>query len=199
MKEKKMKIVAAFALEDEVVPIVWPGADVKTIVTGIGKVQAAISVAKAILCERPQLVMNVGTAGTLDHQVGDILVCTRFIDRDLKGISIQGIVSELDTSNAVSLRFPSVISGMEEKVEQRIVSTGDNFVTTESPHDGDVVDMEAFAEAMACVEAEGVQFFSVKYVTDIIGQNSVNAWKEKLAAAREGLDTYFRKYLQERS
>ena len=34
-------------------------------------------------------------------------------------------------------------------------------------------------------------FISVKYVTDIIGQNSVKHWEDKLADARQGLSHYF--------
>ena len=58
--------------------------------------------------------------------------------------------------------------------------------------EGDVVDMEAYAEAQVCNEL-GIPFLSVKYVTDIIGQNSVKHWEDKLADARRGLSAYFEK------
>jgi adenosylhomocysteine nucleosidase len=31
----------------------------------------------------------------------------------------------------------------------------------------------------------------VKYVTDVIGQNSVKHWEDKLAEARQGLSNFF--------
>lgn len=62
---------------------------------------------------------------------------------------------------------------------------------TELTHvSGDVVDMEAYAQAFVCRSKE-IPFISVKYVTDIIGQNSVKHWEDKLADARQGLSHYF--------
>ena len=55
---------------------------------------------------------------------------------------------------------------------------------------GDVVDMEAFAQAFVC-RAKNVPFIAVKYVTDIIGQNSVKHWEDKLADARMGVGQFF--------
>ena len=54
--------------------------------------------------------------------------------------------------------------------------------------------MEAFAQQQVCQE-EHVPFVSVKYVTDIIGQNSVKVWADKLADARSALTGYFKRYL----
>ncbi|KAA3981204.1 nucleosidase, partial [Bacteroides ovatus] len=51
-------------------------------------------------------------------------------------------------------------------------------------------DMEAYAQAFVCRSKE-IPFISVKYVTDIIGQNSVKHWEDKLADARQGLSHYF--------
>ena len=55
---------------------------------------------------------------------------------------------------------------------------------------GDVIDMEAFAQAQVCKEMN-VNFISVKYITDIIGQNSGEIWLDKLRDAREALKEFF--------
>ena len=52
--------------------------------------------------------------------------------------------------------------------------------------------MESYAEADVCREM-GVPFFAVKYVTDIVGQNSSQEWFAKLADARDGLTKFFNK------
>ena len=52
------------------------------------------------------------------------------------------------------------------------------------------MDMEAYAQAFVCRELN-VPFLSVKYVTDIIGQNSVQHWEDKLSDARLGLSAWF--------
>ena len=71
-----------------------------------------------------------------------------------------------------------------------ICNTGDTFLTELLDVKGDVVDMEAFAQAFVC-RAKNVPFIAVKYVTDIIGQNSVKHWEDKLADARKGLGEFF--------
>ena len=74
--------------------------------------------------------------------------------------------------------------------EAGICNTGDGFLTDASQIAGDVIDMEAFAQAFVCRSKE-IPFISVKYVTDIIGHNSVKHWEDKLADARQGLSHYF--------
>ena len=50
--------------------------------------------------------------------------------------------------------------------------------------------MEAYAQAWVC-RTKNTPFIAVKYVTDIIGQNSVKHWEDKLADARKGLGAVF--------
>ena len=50
--------------------------------------------------------------------------------------------------------------------------------------------MEAYAEAEVC-KSMNIPFVSVKYVTDVIGQNSVEDWASKLSDARTGLRRFF--------
>ena len=50
--------------------------------------------------------------------------------------------------------------------------------------------MEAFAEALVCKKMN-LSFVSVKYVTDIVGKNSLKAWEDKLSDARKGLQRFF--------
>ena len=54
--------------------------------------------------------------------------------------------------------------------------------------------MEAFAQAMVCNE-EHVPFMAVKYITDKIGENSVKIWNDKLADARNALESYTNRYI----
>ena len=55
---------------------------------------------------------------------------------------------------------------------------------------GDVIDMEAFAEALVCKKMN-IPFVSVKYITDVVGKNSLKAWEDKLSDARKGLQRFF--------
>ena len=70
-----------------------------------------------------------------------------------------------------------------------ICNTGDRFVT-EVMAQADVVDMENFAVAAVC-HREGIPLLSVKYITDRIGENSVQDWADQLHEANLGLQAFF--------
>src|SRR5665647_892730 len=78
---RSMKILITYALEAERGSWQIPGHELFFCKTGVGKVSAALHTYEAALRLKPDLVLAVGTAGTLHHQVGDILACSRFLDR----------------------------------------------------------------------------------------------------------------------
>ena len=174
-----MKILLVYAIPEEKIEINIPNAEVIYVETGMGKVNASMHLMRAICEHHPDMVINFGSAGTLNHKVGDIIVCNRFIDRDLRKVTIDGVISEIEFEK---LNFSNSIWGT--------CNTGDSFITEGNDIEGDVIDMESYAEADVCREM-GIPFVSVKYVTDIVGQNSSQEWFAKLADAREGLTAYF--------
>lgn len=182
-----MKVLLVYALEIEKGDISIPGHELAYCCTGFGKVQACLAAYKAIIENKPEIVINLGSSGTLFHEIGEIFVCSRFIDRDLLKVAIPGIICELDFSDEISQAglFSNLSTGHS-------VNTGDSFVTKpeDAGNEADVIDMEAFAIASACKKA-GLPFISVKYVTDIVGKNSVKAWAEKLGETRKGLELFF--------
>lgn len=183
-------VYVCFALEEEAVEVRVPGALCKRIVTGIGKVRSTMCLTKAIMEERPAAVINAGTAGTMRRRIGDIIASRQFIDRDHAKLHLPGLISGLSTTDSPLFRhLYSVVDG-EESDGRYLVNTGDDFVTAAMPADGDAFDMEAFAEAWVCKEMD-IPFVSVKYITDIIGCNSIRHWEEKLADARAALSRYF--------
>ena len=176
-----MKILLVYAIPEEKIEINIPNAEVIYVETGMGKVNASMHLMRAICEHHPDMVINFGSAGTLNHKVGDIIVCNRFIDRDLRKVTIDGVISEIEFEK---LNFSNSIWGT--------CNTGDSFITEGNDIEGDVIDMESYAEADVCREM-GIPFVSVKYVTDIVGQNSSQEWFAKLADAREGLTEFFNK------
>ena len=124
---KRMKIVVTYALPSEEVEISWPEAELVTVFTDVGKVKAAIAVTHALHTEKPDLVLNVGTAGTINHSVGDIIAGSTYIDRDYAPLGLPGIEWQF-ASEGGSLGLPSVIDGREQ-TGSFAISTGDNFVT----------------------------------------------------------------------
>ena len=175
-----MKILLVYAIPEEKIEINIPNAEVIYVETGMGKVNAAMNTMRAICEYHPDMVISFGTAGTINHKVGDIIVCNRFIDRDLRKVTIDGVISEIEFEKFSN--FSNSIWGT--------CNTGDSFITQGADIEGDVIDMEAFAEAEVCRKM-GIPFVSVKYVTDVVGQNSVKDWYDKIADAREGLKEFF--------
>lgn len=186
-----MKILVTYAVQGEFTELKFPGligeeeVHIGYIRTGVGKVKSAYYVSEVLNQAKPDLVINVGTAGSIDCQVGDILVCRHFIDRDMQKLADMGLEYEIDSSALLAEKGYCM-----HWAGEGICNTGDTFLTELSDVKGDVVDMEAFAQAFVC-RAKNVPLIAVKYVTDIIGQNSVKHWEDKLADARKGLGDFF--------
>lgn len=183
------RLLAAFALPEEVIPVELPGFEVIPVLTRISKPYAAATLAKAVADYQPVGIINIGTAGTQKHHIGDILVSTRFVDRDLRRQQFTSVSAEIRSTSPLPYALPSVVDS-KRKDGDYVVNTGDDFVTAAEQVEGDVIDMEAFACA-AVAEAFGLPFVAVKYVTDIVGQNSMAAWEARLADARSALTAYF--------
>jgi adenosylhomocysteine nucleosidase len=137
--------------------------------TGVGKVNAAIVAATLIERYKPKRVFNFGTAGgiTVDH--GGIFKCTKFSQRDLK---VSGCIVGQDAVDACA-PITCSIDGLH-------VSTGDNFVTDPADAQGaDLVDMEAYAIAKACRDAN-VEFICYKYVSDRADDNAADNFQDNI-------------------
>ena len=186
-----MKILITYALEVERGDWQLPGHEVFFCATGVGKVSAALHTYEKASALKPDLVLGVGTAGTLHHQVGDVLLADRFVDRDLEKIAHLGVPFQLDFSDELAVfHFKQPLNAT--------VSSGDTF--QENADDSgagvhaDVFDMEAYGSAQAC-KALGLPFVAVKYITDVIGQNSIKHWEEKLEDARMGTSAFLKTLL----
>lgn len=185
-----MKILLVYAIPEEKVEINIPNAEVIYVETGIGKVNAAMRTMHAICEYHPDMVINFGTAGTINHKVGDIFVCNHFIDRDLRKVTLNGVVSEIEFGRDAINR---VFTG--HQLMYGTCNTGDSFITQGADIEGDVIDMESYAEADVCREM-GIPFVAVKYVTDVVGQNSSEEWYAKIADARKGLTEFFESFVE---
>lgn len=191
---KDKNILFSAALREEVPDILdSPEQRCRLITTGVGKASAAYGLTREIMRRKPDIVINIGSAGALRNvETGDIAVCTQFEDRDLKPLAIEGVVSEY--SSVISLSIPSIRGGREEYSSRFLCNTGDDFVMQGSGISGEVIDMEAFALAMVCHE-ENIPYFAVKYITDKIGENDIRSWESKLHDEREALSGYLAKYI----
>lgn len=185
-----MKILLVYAIPEEKIEVNILNAEVIYVETGIGKVNAAMHTMRAICEYHPDVVINLGSAGTLNHKVGDIIVCNSFVDRDLRNVTLDGVISEIEFDRDAINRIFLSEHLMDHAKLIGTCNTGDSFITQGTDIEGDVIDMESYAVADVCRNM-GIPFIAVKYVTDVVGQNSAQEWYAKLKDAREGLTKFF--------
>ena len=105
------KILVTYAVQGEFTELKFPGligeeeVHIGYIRTGVGKVKSAYYVSEVLNQAKPDLVINVGTAGSIDCQVGDILVCRHFIDRDMQKLADMGLEYEIDSSTLLAEKY----------------------------------------------------------------------------------------------
>ena len=148
--------------------------------TGVGKINAAISITK-FLSKRtiPEYVINYGTAGSKKIEVGRIVDCTKFIQRDMDstGLGFKKYETPFEGELSRKIDFSTFINNPLNNL--LTCSTGDSFVASDGPHVGDVVDMESYALAKVCSKFD-ISFIAFKYISDSADKDASIDWKENL-------------------
>src|ERR1700730_5336962 len=145
---------------------VFEAANIPVLYCGVGKVNAAIALARelaryALQGQAMPLVLNFGSAGSRRHAAGTLVACHEFVQRDMdvRDLGFALGVTPYDEVPS-SLSFDPVFH-----LPAAICGSGDSFATTEVEADCAVVDMEAYALAKVCWR-ENAKFACVKYITD---------------------------------
>lgn len=163
------EVLFSFALASE-------AADVfeayNTLVTGIGKVNAAYELSKAIQHKRPSLIVNLGSAGSNYFQKGEVVCCTRFVQRDMdvRGLGYAQYETPLSGLPPL-LEYGLKMDGLPEG----ICGSGDTFEMAHSATVYNVIDMEAYVLAMIAMKEE-IPFLCVKYISDGADGNAAEDW-----------------------
>ncbi len=150
-------------------------AGVDVLLTGIGKVAAAVAVAGAIAERRPTRVLNVGTAGALRAGLDGVHRIGRVIEHDVDHAALGALIGE-PLSGEVVL----------DPAAPMVLATGDAFVQGGAvraalAQRADLVDMEGFAVARACTAA-GVPCEIVKVVSDDASEEAGASWLDGIDA-----------------
>ncbi len=167
-----------FALEAEAADAF---SHVDAVFTGIGKVNAAIALTTALQTRKPKLIVNLGSAGSPRYGKGELVCCTRFVQRDM------------DVTPLGFARYETPFSDIPVVLEQGLsmpglplgtCGSGDNFETRHGEAPYDVVDMEAYVLALIARE-QGIPFLCLKYISDDAGSDAADDWSVQvhLAAA----------------
>ena len=139
--------------------------------TGVGKINAAIKTLKIINDYNPSLIINYGTAGSLNKELKGLVEVTRFFQRDMDSTPIGFNIGQTPFDDIGEINFGS--GGYS-------CGTGDSFVTQTPKLKTDLVDMEAYAIAKICY-IEDVKFKCFKYISDNADAGANEDWIENIS------------------
>ena len=140
------------------------------LVTGVGKVQAALAVTRALATgELPSEVINVGTAGALRAGLGGTQEIKAVIQHDFDSQAIEALTGQA-YGPPITLR-----------ADGPVLATGDVFVSDPIIREAlarqaDLVDMEGYAVAAAAT-AFGVPVRIIKHVSDQADGGAFKSWQ----------------------
>ncbi|WP_026715466.1 5'-methylthioadenosine/S-adenosylhomocysteine nucleosidase family protein [Flavobacterium daejeonense] len=162
-------ILFVFALEMEAAEVFN---EQNTLFVGVGKVNATYELTKAIHQKKPDLIVNLGSAGSSAFKKGDVVCCTQFVQRDM---DVSGLGYERYVTPYTNI--PSVLQyGLQmEQFPLGVCGTGDNFEMGHTETKYDVVDMEAYAIATIAMK-EKIPFLCLKYISDGADDNAAEDW-----------------------
>ncbi|MGI9136237.1 MAG: nucleosidase [Candidatus Nanopelagicales bacterium] len=174
------------ALEEEAVHIHVH--ELPILVTGVGKVNAAIAVSTILGKHRPSSIVNLGTAGALRDGVTGTHVISSVIQHDLNDAAIFDLVG---------IHFGEPISVGSNS--GTILATGDRFISKPEVRErlakeAHLVDMEGYAIARAA-RAAGIPVTLVKEVSDQAGEQAARSWTETLDACSASLGAWVHAHL----
>lgn len=144
----------------------------KRVFTGIGKVTAAYELTKALQAYRPSLVINLGSAGSNVFSQGQVVCCTKFVQRDM---DVRGLGFELYETPLSGLPVILEHGYQMDGLPEGVCGTGDSFEMAHSATVYNVVDMEAYALALVA-QKEQVPFMCLKYISDGADGNAAGDW-----------------------
>lgn len=150
---------------------------------GIGKVNAAYRITKRIYENKPGVIVNLGSAGSNTFNRGDVICCTRFIQRDMDVTPLgfqpfETPYSNLDPILNYGLKAPGLQEG--------ICGTGDSFEIAHKQSAYNVIDMEAFPIAWIALQ-EQIPFLCLKYISDGADGGAADEWTEQVHKAAAAL------------
>ena len=164
-----MKILILVALQDEL--DANEIGDFKVYYSGVGKVNAAIKTLQVIQKHSPDLIINFGTAGSLNPRLSGLLEVGSFYQRDMDASPLGFEIGQTPFEDEKELSFGR--QGVS-------CGTGDMFVTSSPALKTDIVDMEAFAIAKVC-KLKNIDFRCFKFISDNADNEAKDDWVDNVS------------------
>jgi adenosylhomocysteine nucleosidase len=164
--------------------------------TGVGKVNATYFLTKKLLELKsqnrlPKYVINIGSCGSRKFHKGKVIVCDKFIQRDMDATIFSYKLGETPSEKNIPMIIECKRISNNLTLEYATCGSGDNFALKPCEiEEVDVVDMEAYALAKVCY-LENINFISLKYVTDGLDEDGGDSWDKEVKNAGESLSEFF--------
>lgn len=168
--------------------------DFPVLVTGVGKVRAALAVARVLGAGvRPRELVNVGTAGGLHPGMEGTHEIATVFQHDYDDVALHAVTGRHDGPTLALSATRAVVPSPEPSAQTvpggadaPVLATGDMFVAGGPLRDrlarvADLVDMEGYAIAAAGA-ALGVPSRLVKHVSDPADESAGDTWVEGVDA-----------------
>lgn len=139
--------------------------------SGVGKVNAAITLCEALVSFQPKQVINYGSAGALRTGLFGLHRVTSFQQRDMDVRALGFALGQTPFED-------DLIIDMEG--DGLSCGTGDHFVSAPPEMRSDIVDMEAYALAKIC-KLKDVEFHCFKFISDKADNDAAIDWAQELA------------------
>lgn len=143
------------------------GKDVVIVHCGVGKVYASIVTTLVIKKFKPELIINVGCAGSLDKKihVGDVIVATRVADWDVDVPDWERSIYSDKMSFACDGRFCKLVSQIKSKtkIKTGFIVSGDEFIYKKSQ----INTIKKYFPKALCAEMEGCSVANTCYAFGI--------------------------------
>tara|TARA_R110000824_G_scaffold307445_1_gene494971 strand:- start:129 stop:725 length:597 start_codon:yes stop_codon:yes gene_type:complete len=183
MNKDNILIVCALEMETQDKLDDWD-----VIYTGVGKINATFKLTQKLgkfgSYVPYDIVINYGTAGSRKYEQGDMVDCTRFLQRDMDVTGLGFKIGQTPFEEDIPIIIQSE-SDFNPIGKNALCGSGDNFMkglpyAWYKNQSGDVVDMEAYALAKVC-RSYGIPFISFKYITDGADGDADIDWEKNVS------------------
>ena len=150
---------------------------------GVGKVNACYYLTRRLVSgPKVPYVLNIGSAGSSSFKAHELVAADRFVQRDMdaSGIGFAKGETPFEKDPPITISFKPYFTHLPHG----ICGSGDSFLQGPTPVESNIFDMEAYALAKVC-KLEGVDFVSVKYITDGADADAAGHWEEHLKHAAQ--------------
>lgn len=185
-------VVAALGAE-----VAYVDSGVEVLLTGIGKALAAATLARRLSDgPRPDVVVNLGTAGALDSSLTGVHEIDVVTQHDFPYAALEELVGSAGPrAYVLAAGVPPL--AVAHLTGRRVLGTGDAFVSDAATalelaaRGIQLVDMEAFGLATTCA-AFGVPLRCVKAVSDRADAGAADSWLDLVDGCARELGAWIR-------